>query len=97
MGIDCKIFPLFQYPTQVVAKAAKPIPVMLLGVLIGRKSYSKQKYLFVLMIVIGVVLFMYKEGKVNKNQENVGLGELLLIMSLSMDGLTGAIQVSGKL
>lgn len=46
------------------------------------------------MIVIGVVLFMYKEGKVNKNQENVGLEELLLIMSLSMDGLTGAIQVS---
>lgn len=46
------------------------------------------------MIVIGVVMFMYKEGKVNKNTENAGLGELLLIMSLLMDGLTGAIQVS---
>lgn len=77
-----------------MAKAAKPIPVMILGVILGRKSYSKQKYLFVLMIVIGVVMFMYKEGKVNKNTENAGLGELLLIMSLSMDGLTGAIQVN---
>lgn len=80
------------YPTQVVAKAAKPIPVMILGVLLGRKSYSVQKYFFILIIVIGVVLFMYKEGQVNKNSENTGLGEILLFLSLSMDGLTGAIQ-----
>lgn len=80
------------YPTQVIAKSAKPIPVMILGVLIGRKSYSLQKYLFILIIVLGVVLFMYKEGKVNPNSENAGLGEILLFLSLSMDGLTGAIQ-----
>jgi solute carrier family 35 (UDP-galactose transporter), member B1 len=80
------------YPTQVVAKAAKPIPVMILGVLIGRKSYSMQKYFFVLIIVVGVVLFMFKEGQENKNSENAGLGEILLLLSLSMDGLTGAIQ-----
>lgn len=81
------------YPTQVVAKAAKPIPVMILGVLLGKKSYSMRKYLFVLLIVIGVILFMYKEGKVNQSSaESTGLGELLLFLSLSMDGLTGAIQ-----
>lgn len=80
------------YPTQVVAKAAKPIPVMILGVLIGRKSYNMQKYLFTFLIVVGVVLFMYKEGKVNAQSESTGVGELLLILSLSMDGLTGAIQ-----
>lgn len=81
------------YPTQVVAKAAKPIPVMILGVFLGKKSYSMQKYLFVLLIVIGVVLFMYKEGKTSKTTtDSVGLGELLLFLSLSMDGLTGAIQ-----
>lgn len=80
------------YPTQVVAKAAKPIPVMILGVLIGRKSYSVQKYFFIFIIVVGVVLFMYKEGKINPNNENAALGEVLLFLSLSMDGLTGAIQ-----
>lgn len=80
------------YPTQVVAKAAKPIPVMVLGVLIGRKSYSMQKYFFILLIVVGVVMFMYKEGQENRAAENTGLGEILLILSLSMDGLTGAIQ-----
>jgi solute carrier family 35 (UDP-galactose transporter), member B1 len=80
------------YPTQVVAKAAKPIPVMLLGVLIGRKSYAAQKYGFVLLIVLGVVMFMYKESKSSAVAESSGLGEILLLLSLSMDGLTGAIQ-----
>lgn len=80
------------YPTQVIAKSAKPIPVMILGVMLGRKSYTLKKYLFVFLIVIGVALFMYKEGKVSRNAESVGLGEVLLFLSLSMDGLTGAIQ-----
>lgn len=81
------------YPMQVVAKSAKPIPVMLLGVMFGRKSYTLQKYLFVLLIVVGVVLFMFKEGKTSSSPlEKEGLGQLLLIMSLTMDGLTGAVQ-----
>lgn len=81
------------YPTQVVAKSAKPIPVMLLGVLFGRKSYTLQKYMFVLLIVIGVVLFMFEEGRTSSSSlEQEGLGQLLLISSLTMDGLTGAIQ-----
>ena len=80
------------YPTQVVAKSAKPIPVMLLGVLIGRKSYSLQKYMYVFVIVLGVVLFMFEEGRINKSQEHESLGMVLVLLSLSMDGLTGAIQ-----
>lgn len=81
------------YPTQVVGKSAKPIPVMILGVLIGNKRYDLKKYICIIMIVIGVALFMYKDGKVSSvSEETIGLGELLLVLSLSMDGLTGAIQ-----
>lgn len=83
------------YPTQVIGKSAKPIPVMLLGVLIGHKSYSVQRYCFVLIIVVGVVLFMMKDAKLdatNAQEQTFGIGEILLILSLSMDGLTGAIQ-----
>ncbi|KAH8276247.1 hypothetical protein KR026_008268 [Drosophila bipectinata] len=81
------------YPTAVVGKSAKPIPVMILGVLIGRKSYSFIRYACVLTIVVGVILFMYKEGKVsNLPAETTLLGEVLLFLSLSMDGLTGAVQ-----
>lgn len=83
------------YPAQVVGKSAKPIPVLLLGVLIGNKQYSVQKYVCIFLIVIGVVLFMFKDGKKNAGADDAagfGIGELLLILSLSMDGLTGAIQ-----
>lgn len=68
---------------------------MILGVLIGQKRYSIQRYCFVLTIVAGVVLFMMKESKVGAAmvQEQIfGIGEVLLILSLSMDGLTGAVQ-----
>lgn len=95
------------YPTQVVGKSCKPIPIMILGVLIGGKRYAIKKYLFILLIVLGVALFMYKREiilsglfKMNENESSgifnlipaLGIGEMLLILSLSMDGITGAIQ-----
>uniref|UniRef100_A0A1B6KZK2 Sugar phosphate transporter domain-containing protein n=1 Tax=Graphocephala atropunctata TaxID=36148 RepID=A0A1B6KZK2_9HEMI len=81
------------YPTQVIGKSGKPIPVMILGVLLGRKSYPVQKYLFVLLVVIGVALFMYKDGKSSgTSTSSVGIGEMLLVLSLIMDGITAAIQ-----
>lgn len=83
------------YPTQVVGKSCKPIPVMILGVILGRKIYPLRKYMFVLLIVVGVALFIYKDhkgstGKVG--EEESWMGELLLVLSLLMDGLTGAVQ-----
>ncbi|XP_034947462.1 solute carrier family 35 member B1 [Chelonus insularis] len=82
------------YPTQVVGKAGKPIPVMLLGVLLGKKSYPMKKYFFVTMIVLGVILFMYKDDKMPTKQSDnqTGLGELLILLSLTMDGLLSAVQ-----
>ncbi|KAJ8979547.1 hypothetical protein NQ317_017695 [Molorchus minor] len=81
------------YPTQVIGKSAKPIPVMILGVLLGRKKYTFRKYIFVCMIVFGIVLFMLKDKNMSAAQDNlIGVGELLLLLSLLMDGLTGAIQ-----
>ena len=49
------------YPTQVVGKSCKPIPVMILGVLFGGKRYPLLKYFFVFLIVAGVALFTYKD------------------------------------
>merc|ERR1719334_1341898 len=83
------------YPTQVVGKSCKPILVMVLGVLVGRKRYPALKYLFILMIVAGVALFMYKDSAATKAQGSdslIGVGEILLLVSLTCDGLTGAVQ-----
>ncbi|KAL8569821.1 hypothetical protein ACOMHN_006547 [Nucella lapillus] len=87
------------YPTQVLGKSIKPIPVMILGVLVAGKRYPVAKYLFVLMIVLGVALFMYKDQKPPSPSSTqpephhvVGTGEILLLISLTLDGLTGASQ-----
>uniref|UniRef100_T1J0P0 Sugar phosphate transporter domain-containing protein n=1 Tax=Strigamia maritima TaxID=126957 RepID=T1J0P0_STRMM len=81
------------YPTQVVGKSCKPIPVMILGVLLSHKRYSLQKYLFVFMIVFGVAMFLYQDKKATSSSAfTLGVGEILLLISLTMDGLTGAFQ-----
>lgn len=83
------------YPTQVVAKSCKPIPIMILGMLVGNKHYPIRKYIFVSAIVMGVALFMFKDSTTSNSRPTLdwlGSGELLLILSLTMDGLTGAVQ-----
>lgn len=86
------------YPTQVIAKSCKPIPVMIVGVLYARKRYSLLKYFFVFLIVLGVGVFMYNpSGKGASSPSTVQsaalVGELLLLLSLTCDGFTGAFQV----
>ncbi|VDP46262.1 unnamed protein product [Soboliphyme baturini] len=81
------------YPTQVISKSCKPIPIMLLGILLFRKVYPWTKYLFVTMIVCGVSMFLYRAKDVPVvPSSGIGFGEVLLVFSLAMDGTTGAIQ-----
>ncbi|XP_063079499.1 solute carrier family 35 member B1 [Engraulis encrasicolus] len=82
------------YPTQVLGKSCKPIPVMILGVTILRKRYPMAKYLCVVLIVTGVALFLYKpnKGAASVDDHLFGFGEMLLLMSLTLDGLTGVAQ-----
>ncbi|VBB30467.1 unnamed protein product [Acanthocheilonema viteae] len=83
------------YPIQVLGKSCKPIPIMVFGFLFFNKRYHLKKCCCVLMVVFGVGLFLYKE-KANvtsgKSAFDLGFGELLLLLSLAMDGITGAIQ-----
>jgi len=65
---------------------------MVLGVVFGGKSYPMIKYLFILTIVFGVGMFMYKDNVASSSESSLGIGEILLLLSLTMDGLTGAIQ-----
>lgn len=86
------------YPTQVIGKSCKPIPIMILSFFIGGKRYKFKKYVYILLIVLGVALFMYKKDKnVSQSTDRSfsfadNMGEILLLLSLSMDGLTGAVQ-----
>ena len=92
------------YPIQVLAKSCKPVPVMLMGALMG-KRYNMKKYINVLLIVFGVALFMgggdskgSKKGggpsdaEDEKSASSQFFGILLLFVSLCFDGGTGAYE-----
>ncbi|KAK2111714.1 hypothetical protein P7K49_011460 [Saguinus oedipus] len=82
------------FGSEIIWKGLRVLPsVMLLGVTLLKKKYPLAKYLCVLLIVAGVALFMYKPKKVVGIEEHiVGYGELLLLLSLTLDGLTGVSQ-----
>lgn len=62
---------------------------MIFGVLLARKRYKLAKYLCVLLIVIGVSLFLYKDGKHSptKSHFDFGVGELLLVSNVFCYGI----------
>jgi solute carrier family 35 (UDP-galactose transporter), member B1 len=96
LGLVCSTWALqwVSYPTQVIAKAAQPIPVMLFGKLFGGKTYSIQKYIFVFVIIVGIVLFMFKtKDETNLDDQTLGWGGVLLLLGLAMDGVLGALEV----
>jgi UDP-galactose transporter B1 len=81
------------YPTQVLCKSCKPLPVLLFGVLFASKRYHWRKFLYITLIVAGMAIFMYKPKHSGKfDVLNFGKGEALLLLSLFMDGVTGTVQ-----
>merc|ERR1719223_1968241 len=86
------------YPIQVLAKSCKPVPVMLMGALMGKK-YPLKKYINVVMIVGGVGLFMgggdnKKKSAMDEDASGASqiVGIILLFISLCFDGGTGAYE-----
>ena len=71
---------------QVIGKSAKPIPVLFFGVFSGHRKYPLIKYLIVLLIVIGVIFFNYKDGGGRSTGDDqyklfdlLGAGEILVV------------------
>lgn len=86
------------FPIQVLAKSCKPVPVMIMGALMGKK-YPLKKYINVCLIVAGVGLFMGGGSASKKSSGDSELssgsqivGIILLFISLCFDGGTGAYE-----
>lgn len=81
------------YPTQVLAKSCKMIPVMLMRLIVNKKRYSLIEYVSVLLVTAGISAFMLLEpAKPGKLSSNSGMGVLLLLFSLALDGYTSPKQ-----
>lgn len=63
---------------------------MMFGFWVGGKTYALQKYILVLLIVSGAIMFLYKPDQ-NSNEES-NLGFILLGVSLLMNGFTAGVQ-----
>ncbi|KAI8914318.1 UAA transporter [Gorgonomyces haynaldii] len=80
------------YPTVILGKSCKLVPVMLMNFVIYRRVYPLQKYLIVFLITVGVSMFMLLEPSKKKRGENSLFGVLLLMTNLLIDGATNATQ-----
>nr|CAG4646228.1 EOG090X05CU [Macrothrix elegans] len=77
------------FPTQVLAKSAKVIPVMLMGKLVSGTKYKSYEYLTALLISAGMTLFLLgsSEGKKGNNVTTLS-GAILLFGYLVFDSFT---------
>ena len=96
------------FPIQVLAKASKVIPVMIMGRVMRKQQYQPYEYIVALMISFGMVLFLFGSSDTAK-AKNVGTeittgilgyinwtsGFILLIGYLGTDAFTSNWQ--GKL
>jgi UDP-galactose transporter B1 len=91
------------YPTMILGKSCKLIPVMIMNFVLYRKTFPLQKYLIVALITAGVSIFMLLQpldGKKKASASTAGaktlLGSLwglfLLSLNLALDGVTNSTQ-----
>ncbi|ORX59566.1 UAA transporter [Hesseltinella vesiculosa] len=83
------------YPTMILGKSCKLVPVMMMNVLVYRRRFPLYKYLCVALITGGVSMFMLYQPTSSAKMAaaaNSLWGLFLLGMNLTIDGLTNATQ-----
>ena len=83
------------FPTLLLGKSCKLVPVMLMNILLYRRKFPLHKYLLVGLVTIGIWLFMLykpstKKGGGRESSSLLGLG--LLGINLIMDGIVNSSQ-----
>lgn len=74
------------YPTQILAKSCKVLPVMLGGLFVKHHQYSKLQYVSVFFVTLGVVAFNLMSSKKGGTDTLIGL--ILLSVALLADGFS---------
>lgn len=87
------------FPTQVLSKSCKIIPVMVLGMLVNKKTYGLSECLDALLITAGVAMFTFSERQQGKThhyslqqQSDSLYGMSLLCVYLMCDSFTSQWQ-----
>jgi len=77
------------FPTQVLAKASKIIPVMLMGKVVSNKKYEYYEYVVAVLISLGMVAFLMgnEDDKRTSNVTTIS-GFIILIGYMTFDAFT---------
>ncbi|KAM7289210.1 adenosine 3'-phospho 5'-phosphosulfate transporter 1 [Ixodes scapularis] len=79
------------FPTQVLAKASKIIPVMLMGKVVSRKSYEGYEYVVAVTISLGMALFLLSRDPTNPSASQTSTtfsGVVILAGYMVLDSFT---------
>lgn len=77
------------FPTQVLGKASKMIPVMIMGRVVSQKTYQYYEYVVALLISIGVSLFLTATGSdKHSSTETTVSGLVLMVGYMGFDSFT---------
>ena len=77
------------FPTQVLAKASKIIPVMLMGKVVSSKSYEYYEYFTAGMISVGVTMFLLSQAEEGKgNTVTTVSGVVIMVGYMTFDSFT---------
>lgn len=79
------------FPVATLAKTAKMAPVMAGQLILGGAAYTMREYVQVLAIISGTAILSLQKGKGGKSHSSM-LGLLFILLSLTMDGVTGGVQ-----
>lgn len=89
------------YPTMVLGKSCKLVPVMIMNVLLYRRKFALHKYFVVAMVTAGITMFMafsheghsskHKTGDSELNKNGL-LGITYLLINLILDGTINSTQ-----
>jgi len=89
------------FPTQMLAKAFKMVPVLLLGKFLNNKRYESSEYVIGAVVGFGLFLFLSSSEKINMGQNVFGdpesvtgawCGVFLLVLFLFFDAFTSQWQ-----
>ncbi|CAH1105400.1 unnamed protein product [Psylliodes chrysocephalus] len=90
MGFSNASLGHLNYPTQVIFKCCKLIPVLIGGILIQGKRYGPLDFIAALLMCIGLTLFTLADSQVQPNFNTTGI--VMISLALLCDAVIGNVQ-----